>query len=97
MHIWLKRQRLVPSATATISKGAQLALLFCSLGIASVLLVAGGTLASPNVTDSNPDEPSESHVHRKAPPAMVWIPGGTFLMGTNDKESFPNERPAHFV
>jgi formylglycine-generating enzyme len=28
---------------------------------------------------------------------MVWIPGGTFLMGTNDKESFPNERPAHFV
>jgi sulfatase modifying factor 1 len=28
---------------------------------------------------------------------MVWIPGGTFLMGTNDKESFPNERPAHLV
>jgi formylglycine-generating enzyme len=97
MHIWLKRQGLAPSATATISKGAQLALLFCSLGIASVLLVAGGTIASPNATGSNPDEPSESHVHRKAPPAMVWIPGGTFLMGTNDKESFPNERPAHFV
>ena len=32
-----------------------------------------------------------------APPAMAWIPGGTFLMGTNDKESFPNERPAHLV
>src|SRR5271170_5492939 len=31
------------------------------------------------------------------PPAMAWIPGGTFLMGTNDKESFPNERPAHRV
>ena len=28
---------------------------------------------------------------------MVWIPAGTFLMGTNDKESYPNERPAHFV
>jgi formylglycine-generating enzyme required for sulfatase activity len=28
---------------------------------------------------------------------MVWIPKGTFLMGTNEKESFPNERPAHFV
>ena len=28
---------------------------------------------------------------------MVWIPGSTFLMGTNDKESFPNERPAHLV
>ncbi|MGA7532932.1 MAG: hypothetical protein WBW27_13695, partial [Pseudolabrys sp.] len=32
-----------------------------------------------------------------APPAMTWIPGGKFLMGTNDKESFPNERPAHLV
>jgi formylglycine-generating enzyme required for sulfatase activity len=30
-------------------------------------------------------------------PGMVWIPGGRFLMGTNDKESFPNERPAHLV
>jgi Sulfatase-modifying factor enzyme 1 len=30
-------------------------------------------------------------------PGMVWIPEGTFLMGTNDKESFPNERPAHLV
>ena len=28
---------------------------------------------------------------------MAWIPRGTFLMGTNDKESFPNERPAHLV
>ena len=28
---------------------------------------------------------------------MLWISGGTFLMGTNEKESFPNERPAHFV
>jgi formylglycine-generating enzyme required for sulfatase activity len=28
---------------------------------------------------------------------MAWIPGGTFLMGTNDKESFPNEQPAHLV
>jgi formylglycine-generating enzyme required for sulfatase activity len=32
-----------------------------------------------------------------APPAMAWIPGGAFLMGTNDKESFPNERPARLV
>ena len=32
-----------------------------------------------------------------APAAMAWIPGGTFLMGTNDKESMANERPAHLV
>ena len=28
---------------------------------------------------------------------MAWIPEGAFLMGTNDKESLANERPAHLV
>jgi formylglycine-generating enzyme required for sulfatase activity len=31
------------------------------------------------------------------PPGMVWIKGGPFTMGTDDKESMPNERPAHQV
>src|SRR5262249_19802602 len=34
---------------------------------------------------------------RPAPPGMVWIPGGEFLMGTDSALSFPNERPAHRV
>src|SRR5260370_4202425 len=98
MHIWLKSRRLTPSATATISKGAQLALLPCGLlGLVSKLLVSSVTMASPNATGSNPNEPSRGQTLKQAPPGMVWIPGGTFLMGTNDKESFPNERPAHFV
>jgi formylglycine-generating enzyme required for sulfatase activity len=93
-----KGRCLARSTTATISKGAQRALLLCGLlGIASLLLVSSGTMASPNATASNPDEPAGGQVRRKASPAMVWIPGGTFLMGTNDKESFPNERPAHLV
>src|SRR6266478_4415118 len=94
----MKGRSLARSATATISKCAQLALLLCGLlGIASVLLVLSGIMASPNATASNPDESSGGQVRREAPPAMVWIPEGTFLMGTNDKESFPNERPAHLV
>jgi Sulfatase-modifying factor enzyme 1 len=99
MHFWKIRKRsLGRSATATISKGAQLALLLCGLvGITSVLLVSSGTMASPNATASNPDERSGGHPNRKALPGMAWIPGGAFLMGTNDKESFPNERPAHLV
>lgn len=32
-----------------------------------------------------------------SPPGMVWIPGGEFTMGTDDPNSFPNERPAHRV
>jgi len=83
---------------AQFQKPAQL-VLSGLLGIASVLLVSSVTMASPNTTASNPDERSWEQVRRKAPPGMVWIPGGTFLilMGTNDKDSFPNERPAHLV
>ena len=31
------------------------------------------------------------------PPGMAWVPGGEFLMGTDDEESAPAERPAHEV
>lgn len=31
------------------------------------------------------------------PKNMQWIPGGEFMMGTNDPRSMPNERPAHKV
>src|ERR1700742_4479940 len=35
---------------------------------------------------------------KTTPPAgMVWIPGGEFLMGTADTESFADEHPAHRV
>jgi formylglycine-generating enzyme required for sulfatase activity len=32
-----------------------------------------------------------------SPPGMRWIPGGSFIMGTDDPNSMPNERPAHRV
>lgn len=32
-----------------------------------------------------------------APAGMAWIPGGSFAMGTDDPNSFPNEGPAHQV
>lgn len=28
---------------------------------------------------------------------MVWIPGGTFIMGTDEKDAYDHERPAHQV
>jgi len=72
-------------------------LLLGIVGIGSVLLFSVGTIASPNSISSNAAHTPLAQADRKAPPAMVWIPGGAFLMGTNDKESFPNERPAHLV
>jgi formylglycine-generating enzyme required for sulfatase activity len=94
----IERRSLARKASGAIWKGAQVALLLCSLlGLASALLILSGTMASPDAAASNSDKSSGPQSGRKAPPAMVWIPGGTFLMGTNDKESFPNERPAHLV
>jgi formylglycine-generating enzyme len=94
----IKGRKLARSATTTILRGAQVALLLCGfLGAAFVLLGSSGTVVIPNATASSPDEGSSGQANRKAPPAMVWIPKGTFLMGTNDKKSFSNERPAHLV
>lgn len=31
------------------------------------------------------------------PEGMIWVDGGEFTMGTDDPNSFPNERPAHLV
>ncbi|HJZ39947.1 MAG TPA: formylglycine-generating enzyme family protein [Bacteroidales bacterium] len=33
----------------------------------------------------------------RIPEGMVWVPGGEFLMGTNDPDAYPRERPAHSV
>jgi formylglycine-generating enzyme len=86
------------SARGAMSKGAKVALLFYGFfGIGSVLLFSSGTIASPNAKISNPDETHGNQFSSKSLPGTAWIPGGSFLMGTNDKESFPNERPAHLV
>ena len=40
------------------------------------------------------NEPKET----KSPPdGMVWVPGGEFWMGTDSKEAWPDEQPAHQV
>jgi formylglycine-generating enzyme len=98
MHFWRTKGRSVAcGGTATISKRIQIALLFLALFAVWVVLVSVATIASSNTTGSNPTEASRDQAGRKAPPGMVWIPGGTFLMGTDDVSSFPNERPAHRV
>src|SRR6516162_9500183 len=40
---------------------------------------------------------SSAGKNEDVPAGMVQIPGGEFTMGTDDVNSFPNERPAHRV
>lgn len=63
------------------------------LPVALVLPVAG-PWASAIGGESAAATPGTS---RDAPPGMVWIAGGEFTMGTDEPESYPQERPAHRV
>jgi formylglycine-generating enzyme len=85
-------------ALATISKRVPFVwLLGGILGFHSVLQFSMTTIAAPHAAGSNLDGLSGDQSAKKAALGMVWIPGGAFLMGTNEKESFPNERPAQLV
>jgi Sulfatase-modifying factor enzyme 1 len=98
MDFWRIKERslLARGVGAAISK--RVSWLFWEIfGIASVLLVSVATIAGSSANSSNGDNTPQGQADREAPPGMAWIPGGAFLMGTNEKESFPNERPAHLV
>ena len=51
--------------------------------------------ATPEQTAGTIDPVSEEIAQAKTPPGMVWIPGGTFRMGSAD--FYPEERPVHEV
>jgi sulfatase modifying factor 1 len=101
MHFWhIKKWRSNCSAKAKISKGVRLAVLLCEIfgtGLGAVMLFAISTRLVANADGSNRGELSADQARRNASAGMVWIASGTFMMGTNDERSFPNERPAHLV
>ena len=60
------------------------------LAIGSLVLVCGCHPGKSTEDRAGVDE-------AKARSGMVWIPGGEFIMGTDDPESYETERPAHTV
>jgi sulfatase modifying factor 1 len=87
-------------STLKISKGARLVVLLCGVfgtGLGAVMLFVSSTRVVANSDGTNHGELSSDQSRRNTPPEMVWIASGTFMMGTNDERSFPNERPAHLV
>ncbi len=61
------------------------------LNVGSLLLLTSGIYADPRTTATEAkDSPT-------TPAGMVYLPGGVFMMGTNDASHWPSERPAHPV
>src|SRR5262245_41661888 len=57
----------------------------CGLGLALILVLRGVT------------GHGLVRAHSAAPSGMVWIPPGTFIMGSNAEFARPDEKPAHRV
>lgn len=69
---------------------------------ATTLLAALPTLAAvmaaPQAPSASPPAPgTASQSESSGQSGMAWIPGGEFTMGTDDPNSYPQERPAHRV
>lgn len=59
-----------------------------------LLMVVGLGCTRKNSETTSPDNTSSPSTTEDG---MVWIPGGEFLMGTDDNNAYDHERPAHRV
>lgn len=62
-----------------------------------LVFVLGVSAGAPAVAEPAAESAEESAAPGAKHAGMVWVEGGEFLMGTDDPNSFPNERPAHRV
>jgi formylglycine-generating enzyme required for sulfatase activity len=60
-------------------------------------VIAIALLLSSCVSTGSKQEETTSAPPANKPPGMVLIPGGEFIMGTSEQDSYEHERPAHRV
>jgi formylglycine-generating enzyme len=91
-----KRVKTHPHAHFNIPKERLQRFLTLIVGVAAIVIFLCIPGLSPTHAESmNP--PASSTAKTLTPRDMVCIPAGEFTMGTDDPNSFPNERPAHRV
>jgi formylglycine-generating enzyme required for sulfatase activity len=75
-------------------------ILALGLGAASISWAAeqfSPGISAPDNQSSASSSSGQSKDADNQPPGMVWIPGGEFLMGTDEKNAWNTEKPAHRV
>ncbi len=84
------RSSFPPSARR--SHAMKMSMRLAAAGAIGAAAVAAGWLAI--AAGPQPGQPGDG---RNAPPDMVWVPPGEFLMGSDSSRAQANERPAHKV
>jgi formylglycine-generating enzyme len=60
----------------------------------TLVLAVSCNKPSPSSTTPSPDIVASQPEPDKKEPGMAWIPGGEFIMGTDEQDAYPAERPA---
>jgi formylglycine-generating enzyme required for sulfatase activity len=96
-------QETVAEPAAKPSKAPRLLIRALFYSLIAVLLFAGGSLATAFYFDSQLKIPKQAELKVVAaapepntpPPGMAYVPGGEFMMGSDDGDAF--SRPAHTI
>src|SRR4029453_2703634 len=63
----------------------------------AMILALGLVLGVASISNSTTSPSGQFKDGDERPPGMVWIPGGEFLMGTDEKNAWNTEKQAHRV
>jgi sulfatase modifying factor 1 len=61
------------------------------------MISCGEKTGRPYAEADSPRDAGVQKEGKETSPGMVWVPGGTFVMGTDEDEAYDHERPAHQV
>ncbi len=86
-----RRPFLIALASASLACGCNEATTSNPVATTTTTEAALAPPSTPVATEAAPSAPADG------PEGMVWVPGGEFLMGTNDPSAHEAERPAHRV
>lgn len=87
-----KPQQRIPSAIPHVSQKK-----YSGLQLLCLILLVCLAACQHQETKQPQTELTSEKAPDDAPEGMVWVPGGTFSMGTDEQQAYAQEKPAHQV